>query len=502
MQRRNLEALCCFLLGFGLFIFTRMSLLVPTIPFMILIAPIFILRFIRTQPAVRGNLLTFLGFVAAMNIGLFGLFDLGEGIASLVFNLMRSTLLALLYYIPFSIDRWLYPRFSRLRGLASLVFPITTTAVFFLLTREGPFEGAIQAGKFVFGPLALRQGLSLLGVSGAVFMTSWFAALVNLFWEHKWSWKQCRTVILCYVSIVIILAGFGVHKTGLGAGETRTVRTAVIVLVPESGRAEELMPLLKNRITHAHVERLALFEEKVRIASKGGAKIVLSHELAFLIDSSERESYIDRCREIARRYNIYLAIGYGYYAGEGKGQNLLMLVDDQGKILMEYAKRYLVGLGDMGETLVFRKGVEVLPYSDTPYGRLGLAICRDMEMAKYIIQAGKNDVDILLSPAYEWPQNLATLAGRQRGIENGCSLVRSSYNGISFASDPNGRVLSTMPFNEAGTGVMFADVPVRGVRTLYPHIGDLFAWICAVLFLLLVHVGIVIKAKKKIEEKR
>ena len=86
MNINNYTSLILFVLGFGIFIFTRMSKLVPTIPIAILIAPVFILRFIRTQPAKRGIWLTLLGFILTIIIGLWGIFDMGGEISSLIFE--------------------------------------------------------------------------------------------------------------------------------------------------------------------------------------------------------------------------------------------------------------------------------------------------------------------------------------------------------------------------------------------------------------------------------
>ena len=69
MKRRRYASLVWFVLGFGIFMFTRMSKIVPTIPVAMLIAPVFILRFARTQPARRGILLTLVGFLLSINIG-------------------------------------------------------------------------------------------------------------------------------------------------------------------------------------------------------------------------------------------------------------------------------------------------------------------------------------------------------------------------------------------------------------------------------------------------
>jgi hypothetical protein len=45
MKGRRLAPVAWFFLGFGIFMFTRMSKIVPTIPVAMLIAPVFILRF-------------------------------------------------------------------------------------------------------------------------------------------------------------------------------------------------------------------------------------------------------------------------------------------------------------------------------------------------------------------------------------------------------------------------------------------------------------------------
>jgi apolipoprotein N-acyltransferase len=118
-------------------------------------------------------------------------------------------------------------------------------------------------------------------------------------------------------------------------------------------------------------------------------------------------------------------------------------------------------------------------------------------MAKYQVQAGRQNVDIMISPAYEWPANLVINFGYMRSIENGYSLVRPTYNGISFASDFNGNLLATMDFDPAEGGIMYADVPTKGVKTVYPQIGDIFGWLCVAGFLGLILLSIALSISKK-----
>jgi len=490
-------SLILFVLGFGIFIFTRMSKLVPTIPIAILIAPVFILRFIRTQPAKRGILLTLLGFVLIINLGLWGIFDMGGGISSLIFNLIRSSLLATLYFLPFMADRLIYPKFKDKGALSTLTFPVITTALFFFLTIEGPFEGSYQMGKFIFGPIILKQLISLLGLPASVFITSWFASLINYSWENNFDWKKAKRSAIVFSSIVLLIFLYGAIKTSsIVVPESETVKMASVVFIPEDGKAARMEPMLEGKFTHPFDERMSEIEKRTKIAASNGAKIVLFQEFSILINEKNREKLVTKCQKIAKENNIYFAINYGYYVKEGKGENILLLIDDNGNSLLNYAKKYLLGIGDTVEKGVFKKGPEIIQSVDTPYGRIGLSICREIDMAKYMIQAGRQNIDIMISPAYEWPVNLVINFGYMRAIEYGFSLVRATYNGISFASDFNGNILATMPFDKKETGIMYADVPTKGVKTLYSTIGDSFAWLCVLGLLGFITLAIIYRKKK------
>ena len=57
--------------------------------------------------------------------------------------------------------------------------------------------------------------------------------------------------------------------------------------------------------------------------------------------------------------------------------------------------------------------------------------------------------------------------------------------------------VSTMAFDEKETGILYADVPTKGVKTLYPYVGDIFGWLCVVGLLGLILFTIVLSVRKK-----
>lgn len=467
-----------FVLGFGIFMCTRLSKVLPTIPVAILIAPLFILRFIRTQPAKRGIWLTLLGFLLSMNIALWGLFELDDASTMAMYSIIRSSLLAILWFLPFMIDRLVYPKFQRKGSWVTLIFPIITIAIMFLSSLDGPFDdGAGTSSSFSYGSVTFLQAMSVFGIWTYVFLYSWLFSVVNYAWEHRFQWKRIRTLAITYASVALLIFIFGALKmSSLTNPASDTVKIAAVVLIPEDGKAVGMERVLNQKITSPFEKTLARIEGMSQEAAEHDAKIVSFQEFAMTIDEADETRLRERYQSIARDNSIYLSITYAYFVNEGKGENKHLFLDPSGEILLDYTKRYLLGFGPFGETAVFQKGPEIIQSVNTPYGRIGISICRDMAFAPYMRQAARGHVDIMLSPSYDWPKSPVPWY-LLNTIEHGFSLVRPTYNGFTYAADYHGHVLATMDSDETDDGIMYAEVPTKGITTLYAVIGDGLGWL-------------------------
>jgi len=196
MNKKSIQ-LILFLLGFGIFMFSRRSELVPTFGCAIIISPIFILRFLRTQKR-HALILTFIGFLLSLNIALFGLFNIGSGFGTLAVNLIRNSLLAVLFFIPYMLDSLIYQRIKLPGTIKTLVFPTLVTAILFLSSLVGPFDGDVAKDIYSQGPLFFQQIASLFGLWGFVFMFSWVASFVNYLWENHF---QRKTVAPAFAAL-------------------------------------------------------------------------------------------------------------------------------------------------------------------------------------------------------------------------------------------------------------------------------------------------------------
>ena len=489
-KHNNLNALW-FFLGFGIFMFTRRSEIVPTIGIAIIIAPIFILRFIRTQTTKKGILLTFLGFIISLNIALWGLFELGDKSSSAIFSLVRSSLLAILYSLPYIADKLIYPKFKEKEILSSLTFPLITTAILFLFSLEGPFDGDAVFAVFEQGNLIFKQIASIVGLWGFVFIFSWFASIINYSWEQKFNWGKIKKITLIFLSILIIILLFGAIKTSsLISPESGTVKIASIVLLPEDGKAVPMDNIYRNKTLSPFEETISKIEMLTKKAVLNNAKIVTLQENSMTVNEENENKLLKQSKKLAKENDIYFSITYGIFPEDGKGENKQLLINNHGEIEIDYTKRYLLGFGKHGETSVFKKGPEVIQTADTPYGRIGISICRDMSFPPYIRQAGKINVDIMLSPSYDFPKSTSFLYSL-RSIENGFSFVRPVYNGVSFVVDYNGNLLAQMDSDKTEDGILYANVPTKGIKTIYPIVGDLLGWFCVLCFVTFVVMSVV-----------
>ena len=464
MQNRNWASIIYFVLGFGIFMFTRRSEIFPTIHIAIVIAPVFIW-------------LTLLGFLLSLNIALWGLFDISSSSVQLIFDLIRSSLLAILYFIPFMIDRIVYPRFQNNAILSTLTFPIAMTAMLFLSSIEGPFDGEVGKSIYFFGDIAIRQLASVAGLWGFVFILSWESSLINHIWENSFQWKRVWKASAVFGATLMAVYIYGIMALTSSDKNANTVKIAAIILYPENGKTVPMEMIFNEKLTSDFERTLDKIEKLTTEAAANDARLVSFHEFTIIIFENDENLLKERCSGIAKENGVFLNITYGLFKEQGKGRNRQLLFDDLGKLRIEYDKRFLVGIGPFGETRVFEKGKELIQTADTPFGRVGISTCRDMSFASYIRQAGKQNVDIMLGPSYDWPQSKGP-SYIMRAIENGFSFIRTTYNGYTFTEDFNGRVLDKMPFEKSHEGIMYSEIPTSGRSTIYASIGDLFAWIC------------------------
>ena len=462
------------------------------IPLAAWLAPLFLLRFVRTQRPLPGLLLAWLVRSAVAAVVLQGIILIsGIGYYALVL------LLTLLTTLPYLADRLITPRLNGF--VATLVFPLAFTTIEYL-SSFGPLGTYFSIAYTQYGNLPLMQLVSVTGIWGLTFLLTWFAAVVNWAWERGFAWPQVRGGGVLYAAVLaVVLLGGGarlalfrpeatlVRVAGLSASQAavaalnKQLPQATASLLASGKATQADRALARSAFATIDDELLARSQQEAR----AGAKIVLwpeSSSTGANILQEDEPALIQRAGTLARQEGIYLDMGLGVFLPDvGKGPFLkdeAVLLDPTGHVVWTYEKSHPAP----GEQGLFVLGDGKVPIINSPYGRLANVICFDADYPGMVRQAGQAGADLLFAPSDDWQavDPYHTQIATFRAIENGFSEVRQASKGLSMTVDYEGRVLSASDYFTTDHQVMVAYVPVHGVRTIYATIGDLFAWLCII----------------------
>jgi len=230
-----------------------------------------------------------------------------------------------------------------------------------------------------------------------------------------------------------------------------------------AGNLSEARRLIENAV--AQGARLVVLPEFFSIMGMKEDDMVAVREQ---IGSGVMQSFL---AEMARKHRIWVVGGSIPVVANApnKVRNTCLVYDDHGEQVARYDKIHLFNL-DLGnehyhEANTIEAGNQVVVV-DSPFGRIGLAICYDLRFPE-LFRAMKN-VDIVVLPsaftATTGKMHWETLV-RARAIENLTYVIAAAQGGYhvngrethghSMIVDPWGRVLDELP---RGSGVVLAEV--------------------------------------------
>jgi apolipoprotein N-acyltransferase len=451
------------------------------IPLVWWLSPVFLLRFTRTQKVGRGFFLIWLSSFLASISPMYGILNALMPTPLPVFLIITAVTALMMGGIAYLVDRLLAPR---LKGFAAtLVFPLIMTAMDYVSAKTNPLGSIGGAAYFQYSNLALLQLLSITGMWGIVFLVNWFGPVVNWAWERGFAWKEIRRNALVYAVIMLAVLLYGGARLAYAPEPSGTVRVHGFTAVD---MRREMLPKLHEAkkqdwqtYRQVSMEIQDLYLEGTVREARAGAQIVHWPEMAVNLSKEDEANFIVRAQQIAQDERIYLVMAYAAGFQDGSPfENKLLIIDPAGDVVLEHFK---YGGAQLDGAV---PGDGVLRTVETPFGTLSGIICNDTYHEEKVAQAGRNGTDILFSPTLGYRQTdpIQAHMAMFRAIENGVTHVRQADNGLSIAVDPYGRVSATMDHFNSTERVMVAQVPILSTFTIYPYIGDLFAWLAIVGF--------------------
>jgi len=471
------------------------------------LAPVFILRFFRDTNVIKALLIVLPGMVVVDLIADRGMTPFPSFKILLFYTVMGVGFSLIPYLVDRIFRHWLPV------GLRIFLFPSLAIVIPFVLGSYGTW-GAKANG---LDDLALLQLVSITGTSGISFLIYWLAAVVNEIWEQRGNRKLVRNLSLSLLMVLVLVYGFGLirlrtdyqpEKFILAAGivhdqslrnELITAFTRLVRSDPKnSGETADIRQSMKSMFSK-------LLSDSVAMAESGFEMAVWCEGAVLLFDEDEQQM-LRLAAEKAREKRIFLGISIAVYQSQNRSKtpgiqplfkNRLILISPQGKIEWEYAKGILVpGM----EAAITIPGDRIMKISRSSPKITG-AICYELDFPHHIRQAVRLNADLLLGPSNDWEaiKNTHARMARLRAIETGISLLRPANGGVSIAVDPYGRILSLLDNTIYEGAPLTAAIPLSPVPTIYSVLGNYFGWVCVILFLTCLTLGVIFKIRQRKE---
>lgn len=251
--------------------------------------------------------------------------------------------------------------------------------------------------------------------------------------------------------------------------------------------------LIQTRTPATQAAALAEVEPLIRQAAADGAQFILTPEASNLLEqrkdrrglavtTEDQDGLVLGLRRLAAELGVWILIGSAIvksgHSGDDRAANRSLLIDADGGLVARYDKLHVFDVDlPTGETWressTIRPGDEAVA-ADTPWGRLGMAVCYDVRFPHLFRRLAKAGATMISVPAaFTVPTGEAhweTLL-RARAIETGAFILAPAQGGThedgrktwgrSIVIGPWGEVVGKLDHDE--TGVLHATLDFAAV---------------------------------------
>jgi apolipoprotein N-acyltransferase len=378
-------------------------------------------------------------------------------------------IMVLLYAIPISLFHLpaylIWDKFKEHKW-SFILFPSILTLMEWLQYTFTPFASWGAAAYTQLHTLTMMQSVSLFGMACLSFLVYWInISITDIIVNKKLKYLNFQIPITALICLFL----FGIARLYPPSEPTKTMTVAAVGTDSEvSG-----LPLPSNE--ENNIVKNTLFE-RTEIAAKKNAKLIVWNEAAvFILPEDEAKWQADLSVLVASiRVSLVASYVVPISMKPLRYENKYLYINSKGAIDYTYHKHQPVP----GEPSA--KGKEPLKVFDIAGTKVSGAICYDFDFPYLAREIGQLKADIVAIPSSDW-QGIDPLHSQMaafRAVEQGHSIVRSTRFGLSAAITPYGVMVAQMSSFDKNDKIMIADLPVKGVKTVYSVIGDAFIYLC------------------------
>jgi apolipoprotein N-acyltransferase len=353
-------------------------------------------------------------------------------------------------------------------GLIALPAVWVTSEYVRNVTSPHGSAGSLAYSQLKFLPFL--QLASLTGPWGMSFVLLLFPAAIAIgLHSRKISPKRALQVAGVGAGVVAAVLTYGVVR--LAIPQTQVVKVGLITSDEKAN----------DTVTDPGPDTERLFRdyarEAKRLTADGAQAIVMPEKLGVTLENKTAATDA-MLQSVTAQTGATIVAGVVHVDAPMKYNEARIYV--AGSTVQRYDKEHM--LPPFESNLKPGTTLTVLPRSQEKWG---VAICKDMDFASPARLYGRAGVGLMLVPGWDfvvdgsWHGHIAVM----RGVEDGFSIARAAKNGFLTVSDDRGRIVGEVSSSSASFATLLVDVPTAHSWTLYPLLGDWFAWVAIALMM-------------------
>ena len=376
--------------------------------------------------------------------------------------------------------------------LAISALPVTWAAVEFLKYIAPVLEDwwfvMLPASQWRFPPaLQVLSVTGFPGLSVMILLVNLGLAVLLINLSGRKGFASTRAAIIAVIApLAIILAGYATipvpHDT-----------FKVAVVTDMIGQDPEIQAMGENAGILVDSPELS---QRIFDADAGLTRSVADQSPPFVVWSEneftdiDNTAMMDQIKALAVETHSYITADTTWNAPTGLHDTAVLIAPDGSEAIRRAKINIVPGEAKAG----FSKGPLEFPVYDSPYGKVGVAVCWDVHRLWIMRELARNGAQIILLPmdndfngttAFP-PFHSANAVFR--AVENRLAFGLGTVSGASMVIDPYGRITAEAQINERS--VVVGGTFVVQANTIYQRFGDWFGWLLVIGFTSMLFAGL------------
>lgn len=320
--------------------------------------------------------------------------------------------------------------------------------------------------------LPIIQIASITGIWGISFLLIFVPSSIVFMWHYRQNKNLIFNAGIITSSILALVLGFGAYQIFMPKSETK-IKVGIAAVQLNQAESAAVFTNKDQAIVQNVIRR---YEACIKSLAEQGAKVVLLPEEVAYLQKNNLERVIEQFSSAAQSNNVYLIVGLNTKEHEKFYNSAYVFLPDS-KMFFRYDKQHLI---PFGEELNYTLGNKLEILHTNNFGKLGVAICKDMDFVRPALSYSKLGVGAVFVPAWDFGYD-AWIHGRMalmRGVEGNFAVVRAGQDGLLTLSDSRGKIIAqTETRNYSDAAMLVGEVSLGSGNSFYSKFGDWFAWL-------------------------